>query len=153
MSSKSQGGAQSLLRWRWSTLSHFLGPCTLSLQPSLTPPPPQGSQDLSTPVSGRPGPHSSYRLLSLLLLKPLPLRLQLLVPLPPKVPGLQAKFTICLPSPCGILSPVPCSCLIGSVASSILLSITVPQEGRLGILTLYLTWLFNFVLPSGSQMN
>lgn len=66
---------------------HLLGPSTLSLQPSLTPPPPpQGFQDLSTPVSGKPGPHSSYRLLSLLLLRPLPLCLQLPVPPPPKSP-------------------------------------------------------------------
>lgn len=144
MSSKSQGGAQSFLRWRRSSPSTSLGPVhSLYSLPGL--PPLQGFQDLSTPVSGRPGPHSFYRLLSLLLLRPLPLCLQLPVPPTPKSPRFTSQVYY-LPCQVHVVSTslsliVTSLGVTGDVASSTFAEYccasVFPQEGRLGILTLY----------------
>lgn len=129
VSSKSQG-AQSFLRCRWSTPPPPWAQYTLPTA-FLESPPLQGSQDSSTPVPGRPGPHSSYRLLSLLLLRSLPLCLQLPAPQPPKSQVYKLGLLFALLSPYGVLSPIPCSRLIGSDLAlwlpPLLLSITVPQ--------------------------
>lgn len=145
--------------WRWSSSSISMGRVYSPYSLSDSPPPPGGSQDLSTHLPGRPGPYSIFRHLSFLLFRSLPLCLQLLPPLlttlwftnppVPRVPGptcQSPRFTSYAYLPVGVESS-PLSPAFTSLGvtwgygflhfCSVLLCLSFPQEGRLGTLTLY----------------